>query len=76
MNKYYINSQNRLTSIIKYVISEMNQKVYELSMMNDEYEVQIKTLREKIDNLEKRNNYLAYDNKCLSEEIERRNKGD
>ena len=76
MNKYYIKSQNNLTSIVKFSIAEMNKNIYDLSIKVDELENENLILREKIDNLEERNKYLKYDNKCLNEEIERRNKGD
>ena len=72
-NKYYIRRQNNLTIIIKSSICEMNENIKQLSLAYDELNIAYKKLYEENDKLKEQISYLKYDNKCLNEEIERRN---
>ena len=72
-NKYYIRRQNNITNILKSSIYEMNENIKQLSLAYDELNIAYKKLYEENDKLKEQISYLKYDNKCLNEEIERRN---
>lgn len=72
-NKYYIRRQNNITNIIKSSIYEMNENIKQLTLAYDDLFNDYKKLNEENEKLKEQISYLKYDNKCLNEEIERRN---